>query len=285
MNNFIFEKRLFNKYTLITAVSLFLTLALSWFFVSNLAEILWMDYGAPDLGGGVHAEVRAEIMPIFLEQIMNWEVLLMSSMAYVIHFIPLFFIFPTMTFAIEKKSYFVFGRHRFKSFSKSLLGAILRHSFISSLVSTSVFILFHALVAPFISPETLDFMTMYGSFLPADFYPNHPLLFVIFMFGTIYLALAFLFAFISCGVMLWIDRAYYGIAGIVTGYFLYLHAGAHLDFFLNLDFDLFFLGQAITAFNTGRTTSQVFIPLVPLALIGIVIVYWGIKKQEKSVSV
>ena len=185
--------------------------------------------------------------------------------------------------AIEKKSYFVFGRHRFKSFFKSLLSTILQHSFIAALVSISTFILFYAITGLFVTAE-FDWMTMFGSFLPANFYPNHPLLFVIFMFVTIYFVLAFVFAFISCGIMLWIDNPYYGIFGIVIAYYLYFYVGEYLDFFFNLDFDLFWIGNTVTAYDTWRTTSQVFIPLIPISLFGIGLVCFGIKRHEKNVN-
>ena len=284
MKSSIFEYRLFNRYTLITTISLFFILALSWFFVSNVAEILFMDYSAPDLGGGVHAEVRAEIMPLYLQQVMNWENLLMSSMAYIINILPIFFIFPTLAFSQEKKSYFVFGRHRFKSFSKSLLGAMLKHSFIAAFVSFATFILFYGIVGLFVTSH-LEGMTEYGRFLSDILWYDQPFLFVIFMFGTIYFALAFIFSLISCGVMLWVDNPYYTISGIVVANYLYFYIGGYLDYFLNLNFDLFWMGNSMVAFNTWRTTVQVFIPLIPLALVGIGIVYFGIKKQEKNVVI
>jgi len=240
-----------------------------------------MDYGAYDLPSVSPAENRATMLPVLLQQIMSWEVLINSSMAYVIRIMPLFFIFPTLNFAIEKKSYFSFCQDQFKSFSKCVLYSILQHSLIAAFVSISTFIIFHAIVGLFVTP-TLDYITYFGSFLPDSFYANHPLLFIIFMFSTIYFAFAFVCAFTSCGLMLWIKNPYYGIANITAIYHLSFYTGSFLDALLNLNFDLFWLGNTVVAFNTFSTTSQVFIPLIPISLIGIVLVYFGIKKYAKE---
>jgi len=284
MNFFIFERRFFNRYTLITVIALFLTLAVSWFFVSGVAEILFMDYGHYTLGGGDPAQIRAENMPIFLQGAMSWELLLMSAMAYIINFLPLFFILPTVVFAKEKNSYFVFGRHRFKSFSRSLFGAICQHALIAAVISFCTFVLFYGIVGLFVTPE-LDGMTEFARRLSDILWVDHPFLFVIFTFGTVYFALAFIFAFISCGVMLWVDNPYYAISGIVVANYLYFYVGGYLDYFLNLNFNLFWMGNTVVAFNTWRTTTQVFIPFIPITIVGIVIVYLGIKRQEKNVNV
>jgi len=288
MSNLLFHNRLYNRYSLITVISIFAVLVLSWFFVSGLGEVLFMDYSAPDLGGRDHAEVRAEMLPIFLQQIMSWEVLLISSMAYIVSFLPLFLIFPTITFSKELKSYFVFGRHRFKSYSKSLLGSVVKHSFIAAFISMSAFILFYAIIGLFVTAQQ-DWMTMFGSFLPAGFYSSYPLLFFIFMFLTIYFVIAFIFASISCGVMMFVENAYYAIFGITVAYYINLHVAVYLDRLLSASFgrdiEFFWLGSTVIAFNTFRTTSQVFIPLIPLSLIAIAIVYFGIKKQTRKVSV
>lgn len=280
----LFETRLFNRYVYITAFFLVVSLFLSWIFVSGLVEILFLDYGAYDLPQRAASENRAEMLPIFLQQIMIWEMLVDSSMAYIIHFLPLFFIFPTIPFFYEKKSYFVFGRHRFKSLSKSLWRGIVQHSLVAAFINSATFITFYAITGIFVTRESA-WMTMYGSFLPQSFYQNYPFLFVVFMFLTIYFALAFVFAFISCSVLLWVDNPFYGIFGIVIAYYIYLNVGSYLDYILNLRFDLFWLGDTVASFNTWRTTSEVFIPLIPLFLIGIVIAYFGVKKEERNVTI
>jgi len=286
MNSFLLQHRLFNRYTLITAVSLFSVLILSWFFVSGLSEVLFMDYSAPDLGGRDHAEARGEMLPIFLQQIMSSETLINSSMTYVVLFLPLFYIFPTVTFSSELKSCFVFGVHRFKSSSKSLLLAIAQHSLIAALVSTATFILFYAIIGLFVTAH-FDWMTMFGQFFHGDLYENNPLLFFIFMFCTIYFSFGFLFAFISCGLMLFIERPYFVIFGIAVAYYVYFYVGSYLDYFLSLllghHIELFWLGNTVTAFNTYQTTLQVFIPLIPIAIFAGILVFLGVQKRIKNV--
>jgi hypothetical protein len=262
-----------------------MVLALSWFFVSGLSEVMFMDYSAPDLGGRDHAQARAEILPIYLQQIMVWENLLISSMMYIIHVLPLFYILPTMTFSSELKSYFVLGAHRFKSYKKSLVAAILKHSFIAALVCSLTFILFFAINGLFVTTQH-DWMTTVGSFLPDGFYEDHTLLFFAFLFGTVYFLFGFLFALISCGIMLYIERPYFIIIGITVAYYLYLFVGGYFDYFLSMIFgyqvEIFWIGSTVTAFNTFRSISQVLIPLIPVGVITGVIIYFGIKRYAKK---
>ena len=233
-------------------------------------------------------ENRREMLPIFLQQIMSWERLLISSMAYVVSFLPLFFIFPTMLFSSELKSYFIFGAHRFKSQSKRLMHSMIEHSFIAALVGSSAFILFFAITGLFVTTHH-NWMTVFGSFFPDGFYENNTLLFFIFMFSTVYFSFGFIFAFISCGLMLFTERPYYVIFGITAAYYLYFYVGGYLDYFLSLyvghHIEFFWLGSTVTAFNTFRTTLQVFIPLIPIAIIAGVIVFFGIRKRAKNISI
>jgi|GEM_PF-891600 len=284
MKLLLLESRLFNRNVFATILVLFLTLFVSWFVVSSLAEILFMDYGAYDLPQNqTIAENRAKMLPIFLQQTMSWENALISSMSYLIHFIPLFFIFPTLTFIQEQKCLFVFGRNRFLSFSRSMWWSIIQHSLIAAFITSMTLIIFHGIIGLFLT-SFRETMTYSMSFIPYNFFGRNPFLFFAILFSTIYFVFGFTMAFLFCGVMLWIKNPYYGISGFLIGYYLYFYIGDLFDTILNLNFRLFWLGDMVTAFNTFSSTSEVLIPLIPLISIAIGLTYFGIKRQAQNVN-
>ena len=69
--------RIKEKHMFISQAVLLAVLAISWFFESYFAEILFMDYGAEDL--------IANARSILLQSIMTWERYIDSAMRYVVN--------------------------------------------------------------------------------------------------------------------------------------------------------------------------------------------------------
>ena len=88
--------RIKEKHMFISQAVLLAVLAISWFFESYFAEILFMDYGAEDL--------IANARSILLQSIMTWERYIDSAMRYVVNFLPVFAVFPALPFLQERKS-------------------------------------------------------------------------------------------------------------------------------------------------------------------------------------
>jgi len=273
----IYEIRVFNRYTLISCITLFLVLAISWFFVSHFAEIIFMDYSFSDDGTPLTEAQQIDAKSTYLSQILSWEMLVDSSMFYLINFIAIFFALPTLNFFQEKKSYFILGRHRFRSLTKSIVSSILSYSLISGLCTVFTFLLFYSIGGLFVTND-LDYLGEFASIFPDNFYAENPYLFFVFMVCTIYFALAFVFGMLSCGLMLWVDNQYYVLVGVLVFYFVYGVIGV----WIGSDWTALF--GSIVAFNTYRSTGTVFLPLIPILSLALLLVIFGIRKYRYDLN-
>ena len=190
------------RYVLVAAFFLLCGLTISWVFASNFFEIMTMDYNAPDLVG-----TKEEIRHNFLEQISTWETLVDSSMFYLINFIPILFILPTLGLFVEKRSLYVFGRHRYPSVKKAIYKDVVQYVLLSTMTVVVSFLVFYSIGGLFVYPSIED-IGGFASVFPEDFYINHPYLFFVFMVCTIYLSLAIVFSLLTCALVLLTDREY-----------------------------------------------------------------------------
>lgn len=274
LKKYILEFRLFNRYVIISCCALFLWLLISWFFSSNMANILFMDYNAPDIAGNIPSVLRKA----YISQIMNWETVVSGSMFYLINFLALFFALPTLNFLKEKKSYFVFGRHRFKSLPKSMLTAIFTYSLVAGLATIITFLLFYALLGIFVTNQLIN-IGNFASIFPSNFYALHPFLFFVFMVCTIYFALAFVFGLLCSGLMLWLNNEYYVLVIVLAFYYLYGYVGGYFN---NKWFTIL---KSVTAFNTLNSTGETFLPLLPILGLALVLISLGVRRHKYNINV
>lgn len=243
----------------------------SWLFASNFIEIMTMDYDAPDLIG-----TKQEIRHNFLQQISTWETLVDSSMFYLINFIPVLFILPTMGLFAEKRSFYVLGRHRYPSFKKAVYKDVVQYVLLSVITVVVSFLGFYSISGLFVY-RSIDDIGGFSSILPENFYIDHPYLFFVFMVCTIYVGLAIVFSLLSCALILLVDREYKVILLILLIYFLYGKLGVYTE---SVWFDIF---TSFTAFNTTYSTFETFIPLIVLFMISVLLLILGVKKTTKNI--
>lgn len=261
-----------SRYMLLTFIFLVGGLTSSWLFASNFLEIMTMDYNAPDLVG-----TKEEIRQNFLKQISTWEILVDSSMFYLINFIPALFILPTLGLFAEKNSLYMLGRHRYPSFKKAIYKDVLQYVLLAALTVVVSFLIFYSIGGLFVY-RSIDDIGGFASILPENFYMNHPYLFFVFMVCTIYFSLAIVFSLLACALILLTDREYKVILLVLLIYFLYGKLGVYTG---SSWFDIF---TSFTAFNTLYTTIETFFPLVALFIISLVLLVLGVNKTVKNIE-
>lgn len=268
-----FKYKLKSKYISLTFVLLIGGLLCSWIFASYFFEIMTMDYNAPDLVG-----TKEEVRKNFLIQISTWEVLVDSSMYYLINFIPVLFILPTLGFFAYKKSVYINGRNRYKSLKKAIYKDVFTYVIISSICVVLSFVIFYSVGGVFVY-RSIDDIGNFASVLPENFYMNHPYLFFVFMVCTIYLSLAIVFSLLSCALILLTDREYKVIILVLIIFFLYGKIGAYTG---SVWFDIF---SSFVAFNTLYTTGETFIPLIILFCFSVFLLILGVNKTNKNLEI
>ncbi|GIP64626.1 hypothetical protein J32TS6_31810 [Virgibacillus pantothenticus] len=261
-----------SRYILLTLILLIGGLTSSWLFASNFLEIMTMDYNAPDLVG-----TKEEIRRNFLEQISTWETFVDSSMFYLINFIPVLFILPTLGLFTEKRSLYVLGRHRYPSFKKAIYKDVMQYVLSSAMTVVVSFLMFYSIGGLFVY-RNIDDIGGFASILPENFYMNHPYFFFVFMVCTIYLCLAIVFSLLACALILLTDREYKVILLVLLIYFLYGKLGVYTE---STWFDIF---TSFTAFNTIYSTGETFLPLVILLIISLILLAVGVDKTVKNIE-
>jgi len=262
-----------SKYIPITFIVLIGGLTCSWIFASYFFEIMTMNYNAPDLVG-----TKEEIRKNFLIQISTWETLVDSSMFYLINFIPVLFVLPTLGLFAEKRSLYVIGRNRYTSLKKTIYKDVFTYVIISSICVVLSFLFFYSVGGVFVY-RSIDNIGGFASILPENFYMNHPYLFFVFMVCTIYFSLAVVFSLLSCALILLTDREYKVILLVLMIFFLYGKIGVYTE---SIWFDIF---ASFVAFNSMYSTFEIFIPLIFLFCISIILLVLGVNKTIKNIEI
>lgn len=266
----IIKYRLYNRYTILGVLTLFGSLFCSWLFASNFFNILTQDYNAPDLIGN-----KREIRQQFLSQILTWEGLIDSSMFYLINFIPILFIIPTLALFNEKRSFFILGKSRFISLKKEIYLSVFYHTIFSAISTVLTLLVFFSIGGLFVH-RSLDNIGGFASVFPDDFYQNNPYLFFVFLICSIYFALAISFSYLSSSAILILEKEYQVIAFILVFYLSYGQLGILSS---SSFFDIF---SSFTAFNTIKNTYEVFLPIFPILGISTFFLWYGTDKLIKT---
>lgn len=265
--------RICNPYFFISFFALLLCLGISWFFESTFAEIMFfMDYNAPDLT----ELTKTEYQKIFLDSIMHWEIYIDSAFRYIVYIFPLFAVVPTIPFLRERKSYFVFGAGRFKSYNKTLIQAILVYTLEGGLCICLAFIIYFTIGSFFMTPA-LDNISDFASIFPEGFYSKFPYIFFIFMSMTIYFLIGCVFAGLSCAIALYTRKEFYVLFIPILIYMLeyYTYSLFRLH--------LFHIPSSVIAYNSSYSTLETFIPLIPLAALDFLLVWIFLKRRRREI--
>lgn len=271
----ILKIRLLQPCFFMSIIILICVLFISWFFESYFAEIMFfMDYDAPDLKGVSPLEVKQSL----LQDILTWERYIDASMRYVVNFLPIFAILPTIPFLKEVRSYFILGANRFINYRKELMKAIAFYSIRGGIGISIAFVIYFSIGNLFVIPS-IDDIGGFASIFPKDFYSQHPYLFFVFMALTIYFVIGFVFAFMACGLILFTEKELFILVIPLAGYFI--------SNYLGYAFNLlpFKISESICAFNTLYSTSEIFIPVIPLLIIDVILLYFGIRKKRGAIDV
>lgn len=264
--------RIHQPYFYISMVILLLILGVSWFFESYFAEVMFfMDYSAPDLSGIMNAK------SMLLGSILTWERFIDASMRYVVNIFPLFSILPVIPFCFERQTYFVFGAARFTDYCRELYYAILKYSIWGGICISAGFSIYFS-VASFFMVPTINDIGGFSSILPPDFYSQHPYLFFMFLSVSIYFAVGVVFAGMACAIALYTDKEFYMLAIPILVYIGDSYLGYTIDFLP------FKISESVCAFNTLYSTGQIFMPLLPLAIVDIFLIVLGVRKRGKAVD-
>lgn len=262
--------RIEEKWTFISGLTLLLTLIITWFFESYFAEIMFfMDYGAEDLAPNAKS--------VLLESVLTWERYIDSAMRYVVNFLPVFAVFPSMPFLQERSSYYVFGANRMKKYTWDIRKSILLYSVKSGITIAVTFTVFF-LAGNFFLYPSISNIGGSASIFSENFYVNYPCLFFLFMTWTDYFAIGIAFGMMTCGFLLICNKEIYVVIAIL---FLYI-AESYLGYLL--DFLPLKLSESVCAFNTLYSTGEIFIPILTVIVFDVILIEAGLRKRRKFID-
>lgn len=249
--------------------ALFLVMLISWAILSGFLEILFMDYSAPDLTKEL---TKDEIRFLLFDQILVWETLVSSSISYIVYFFPLFALIPIVGFLKERKSIMNMATHREKSLTCTYFKMIYQYALIGGLTVSITMFIYFTVFDYFMYPSIQD-IGGYMDIFPDDFYMNHPYLFFVFMAFSIYLFISVSYALVGTGVALFTDKEY---MVLIIPLFLY-----YTEHFISvvtktMQTNIF---EAVLSYNTLYSTGQVFIPVIPVFMVGVFLNVLGVKRQ------
>lgn len=262
-------KKLDLKVTGVTFSILLASLMISWFFSSYFFEILTMDYQAPDL---INSDKR-EIQKSFIIGILTWETLVDASMFYLINFLPLIVVLPTLNLFNVKRVNYQIGKNRYLNLSKEIKKKVLYYSFLSAGTASLAFSVFYSIGGLFVY-RSIENIGGYSFLYPNNFYINHPYLFFISMVWTIYFAAFFVLSFITCGLVLYYQKVYQ-VLGIL---FLICFGVSSLSNIIGLP--IINIYSAFTSYNTQLKTYESFVSVVLFGIIGQVLFFIGKTKVQ-----
>lgn len=256
-------RRFKNKYILISAISLFLLLGISFLVCGDIIKVLLSDAYAN------FAEKK-----IIIDEELSWELFLFDGIYYIGNIFPIFAIITAMPFWNEKNTFYIFAANRLKNKKHSMLKAVLSYGFMGGAAISLGFFLYVCVGEYFCIP-TLKSISGFESIFNYSLYFEHPFLFMCFMIFTIYFLLGVGFAVMTCGVIMLSDNR---ITAIVFPLFVYV-VGSYIGNGLGLN--ILQISSCTAVFCTENTTGQCFIPLISVAIIDLVLILIGLKKNEE----
>ncbi|MEG0258412.1 MAG: hypothetical protein RR651_00950 [Lysinibacillus sp.] len=213
-----------------------------------------------------------------LQSILTWEYFASYSMWNMPFLLPLFSVLPCIPFTFELRSYFILGRHRFKSLSIQYYRMILKYAFISSSCVTLSMTFVFSIVGFFLIPSVRDLGSI-DDWFPQGFYEKSPLFVFIFMILGYYGPMIFSYALLTLGLMLWTKRVY------VVPILVYLTFIGQTKLAHILDSSALNIQRNIVAYNILTPLPQMYVSIGVVAFLACIIIYFGVKKACREYNV
>lgn len=186
--------RLKNKNFYISAFILTIIIALSWFIMTYLAQVLFYNNYATEAD-------RAYAIKILVPEILKWENGVASAMYYMSYLFPVFPTFAALRFCSELKGYWSNAAIRTASIKKEIIKSCLVYAIQGGLVTGGVTAGLFTIAAPFLDPQIKNLGGFLDAF-PDDFYFAHPYFVFLILALTVYAAFGFVFALLTCAIAL-----------------------------------------------------------------------------------
>lgn len=260
----IYKKRFQNKYFFLSCILIFVISIISYLVTSQFLRILLVQ------------KCPAESKHRLLDQLLYWEFWLSNGTMYNINIFPLYAIIPVIPFYTELKTIFKLGANRFKSRKQELYKSIFTYGILGGGALNLGFYLY-LLLGSYLCLPQLSSLGGFESIFHYQLYHQHPFLFLTFMCFTMYFLFGFLFAIMTCGVILCFENR---ITAILFPMLIYV-AFSYLGFGLNLR--VLQVSTCTTVFCTEYSTLQCFVPLLSLFCTDLLFIILGVKKNEKIV--
>lgn len=265
----ILQQAIVNRYTILSATILWLLLCISWVFESDiLAYLFHFSNDYPEA-------FRKDIQFNFIIESLTWESFISASMYHLVLIFVLFPTFMTLPFLKEKNSYFILGRNRFTSLTKAYYTSIIKYACIAAIVMVSVFVVYITLGGLFLT-NALDDIGGVTAIFPDGFYNKYPYFVFLFIVVVIYGAVAFVFSLLASGIMLWINKGYIVVFIMMILYQSYVELGVKTG---NKYFEIV---EMVVAYNTVTPTLQLFYPLLPIIVLAMILIIFGVKRNVKG---
>lgn len=258
-------KRWKNKYLLLSILFLFVLLVISFLVNGEILKVLFSD-----------AYESFADKKMIIDQELCWEFLLFDGVYYLGNVFPIFAIIVVFPFWEEINSFFIMTANRLNNRRMSIAKSIVSYGTMGGLAISLGFFLFFCAGYYFCIP-TLNVLSGFESIFNYQLYHDHPFLFLCFMDFSIYFLVGFLFAVMSCGVMLLTNNR---ITAIIFPLFVFI-VGSFVG--NSLGIRLLQFSSCITVFCSDYTTGQCFVPLITVAIIDLIIILIGIRKNEKII--
>jgi len=228
--------------------------------------------------GFLEPAFREYFLTLDLQSILTWEYFVSYSMFNMPLIFPLFSVLPCIPFSFELRSYFILGRHRFKSLKRSYYQMILKYAFISASFVTLTMAVIFSIAGLFLMPALNDLGTIDDLF-PNGFYNEYPLVVFLFMIFGYYGPLIFSYALLTMGFMLWTKRIY------LIPIFVYMTFIIQTNISFIFDSPVLNIQRNIVAYNILLPLPQLYISIGIVAIIAIIIIYFGVKKVCREYTV
>lgn len=265
-------RRFKNKYLLISILALFFVLLCSFLIHGGIIEILCSDYSSDASGGLSEYQLKKHA----IDSVLYWEFWILDGVWYNENIFPIYAMITALPFLLEIDTFFKLGANRFSSRRKELGKSIASYGLMGGLSISLGFLLYFLVGCYFCLPQ-MESLGGFESIFHYSLYREHPFLFLCFMDFTIYFLFGVLFAIMACGTILCFHNK---LTAILLPMFVYV-VGSYIG--EGFGIRILQISSCTTVFCTNTTTGQCFVPLISLVIIDVLLLIFGVRKNEKIV--
>lgn len=269
----LYKYRFWNKYIALNSIILMMILLFSYFMYNeNLQTLLKDIFVRPD---DIHPDAHRGFIILSLKSILTWEYFVSFSMFNMALIFPLFSVLPCIPFTTELRSYFLYGKHRFTNIRKHYWFTIIQYASIATITVTMSMAFIFTLAGFFMIP-TLSTLGSIDSWLPEGTYTKYPYVVFMFMLFFYYGPMIFAYALLTLGCALWTQRVYVLPICVYIIFIVQTRIAVYFNLpYLNIE-------RNIIAYNIGIPLWQMYVSILVVAVIAIIIIYFGINKASKE---